>query len=311
MNILINKSKLWLTVLSLLTASAFALSGLQSVIVAVSAEIAPIVVQQDHLDFGPVFPAEGKKTVNFTVSLADGYDGAAYYRITQTVKPKPGIQLPDGYVGSVWDYCSGHPEDEARCYKNLCPYLTKHSDEGEGDLEAQASVGNSDAADNWKIDFAGNAMFVGGDPSDQSIITEPGVYGCDIHVAILSQVECSDRDGDTYFSEGGNCGAADCNDNNSAINPAAAEICDDQLDNDCDGQIDSADPACPTPPSYQCADGSDNDGDGKADLADPGCSSATDNDESSEAPAIQPGDLIVTEIMQNPKTASDSNPQPA
>lgn len=55
---------------------------------------------------------------------------------------------------------------------------------------------------------------------------------------------CTDADGDTYAIEGGNCGLADCNDADSAINPGATEICTDGKDNDCDGKIDSADPDC-------------------------------------------------------------------
>jgi len=61
--------------------------------------------------------------------------------------------------------------------------------------------------------------------------------------------------------------------------------CDDGVDNDSDGLIDSLDPGCavngdaefPEPP--QCADGVDNDSDGIIDTADPGCQGADDDDE--------------------------------
>ncbi|MFC1768125.1 carboxylesterase family protein [Nanoarchaeota archaeon] len=36
----------------------------------------------------------------------------------------------------------------------------------------------------------------------------------------------------------------DCDDNNYDINPGVAEVCDDELDNDCDGDIDMADSNC-------------------------------------------------------------------
>lgn len=77
-----------------------------------------------------------------------------------------------------------------------------------------------------------------------------------------------------------------------------ASQCSNGTDDDADGKIDSADPACHTDgnasnaSSYnpnldnealavaQCKDGLDNDGDGKKDFGqDPGCSSAEDNDE--------------------------------
>ncbi|MEW5847489.1 MAG: putative metal-binding motif-containing protein [Myxococcota bacterium] len=51
-----------------------------------------------------------------------------------------------------------------------------------------------------------------------------------------------DVDGDGYRSA--DCGGTDCNDGNGAINPGATEVCDDGLDNDCDGLTDGADPDC-------------------------------------------------------------------
>ncbi len=55
---------------------------------------------------------------------------------------------------------------------------------------------------------------------------------------------CLDADGDGYSPEGGDCGPVDCNDDDPAINPGAREICDDGIDNDCDGFIDGADSDC-------------------------------------------------------------------
>jgi hypothetical protein len=86
---------------------------------------------------------------------------------------------------------------------------------------------------------------------------------------------CTDSDGDGFATEGGSCGTVDCDDNNAAINPGAAEVCDDIVDNDCDNNADCDDGECTNSPLCQtgsepeiCDDGIDNDGDNKVDCAD-------------------------------------------
>jgi len=89
---------------------------------------------------------------------------------------------------------------------------------------------------------------------------------------------CTDADGDGFFAEGANCeGEQDCNDNNAFINPDAFEICDNLVDDDCDGNPDNTDSDCGACiPSAsrergkkKCNDGIDNDCDGGADSLDP------------------------------------------
>lgn len=65
-----------------------------------------------------------------------------------------------------------------------------------------------------------------------------------------------DRDGDDFGDasaqpiydcqrpEGYSCDGADCDDSDPLINPAAAELCGDGVDDNCDGLVDAADPAC-------------------------------------------------------------------
>jgi hypothetical protein len=48
-----------------------------------------------------------------------------------------------------------------------------------------------------------------------------------------------DADADGFVAED------DCDDTDPAINPNATEVCDDQVDNDCDGDVDGADTDCP------------------------------------------------------------------
>jgi FtsP/CotA-like multicopper oxidase with cupredoxin domain len=95
------------------------------------------------------------------------------------------------------------------------------------------------------------------DACDTSACTEPGQESscadgldndCDSFIDGDDpdcQVSCTDIDGDTYSPDGGSCGPFDCDDNDSAINPGADEVCDDfPVDNDCDGAIDGDDPDC-------------------------------------------------------------------
>ncbi|NOY89656.1 MAG: integrin [Deltaproteobacteria bacterium] len=59
------------------------------------------------------------------------------------------------------------------------------------------------------------------------------------------QTDCAlngDADGDGFDSV--DCGGHDCDDAQSAINPDAAEVCDGNVDNDCNGLADSADGVC-------------------------------------------------------------------
>lgn len=51
-----------------------------------------------------------------------------------------------------------------------------------------------------------------------------------------------DTDGDGFIAL--DCGGDDCDDRDFLVNPAAAEVCDNGLDDDCDGSVDGADPDC-------------------------------------------------------------------
>jgi hypothetical protein len=60
---------------------------------------------------------------------------------------------------------------------------------------------------------------------------------------------CTDSDGDGYTLEGGLCGALDCDDTISSVHPGATEVCDNGIDDNCNGKIDAEDPACGAPPN--------------------------------------------------------------
>ncbi|MCA9529405.1 MAG: hypothetical protein KC543_04640, partial [Myxococcales bacterium] len=62
-------------------------------------------------------------------------------------------------------------------------------------------------------------------------------------------------DGDCLDVGEGRFGATDCDDEDPEISPRAIEVCDDGVDNDCDGMIDANDPACGCQMDAQCDDG--------------------------------------------------------
>ena len=68
---------------------------------------------------------------------------------------------------------------------------------------------------------------------------------------------CTDSDSDSYAVEGDLCGERDCDDSDETISPDEEEICDDGIDNNCDGKTDAADQECQNFPTC-----TDEDGDG-------------------------------------------------
>lgn len=54
-------------------------------------------------------------------------------------------------------------------------------------------------------------------------------------------VDCTDFDEDGYASEGGECGLVDCNDEEISINPGQNEICGNDVDENCTGDLDDRD----------------------------------------------------------------------
>jgi hypothetical protein len=54
---------------------------------------------------------------------------------------------------------------------------------------------------------------------------------------------CPDNDGDGYADA--SCGGIDCDDTDAAVNPAAAEVCGNDIDENCNGASDDVCTTCP------------------------------------------------------------------
>ena len=154
----------------------------------VSANVWPVVVSVSHvnIDFGTVFPGEILER-NFTVTYATTGDGV-YYSIIQRNKPLLGAEPPQGYGGTIEEYCQEYPDDLTRCYRDLCPFLEKVKVEQDVivDTESEAFVGPGDISDTWTVYFQVPAIF--GHVSQDHIgevVSSNGDYGCDVSIEIL------------------------------------------------------------------------------------------------------------------------------
>ncbi len=106
------------------------------------------------------------------------------------------------------------------------------------------------------INYLGNETFVSfpetyvnvlGYPEAEEICDDNYDNDCD-GLADLNDTDCyqcEDNDEDGYYSYSVNCTEGDdCNDSNPNINPGATEVCNDGIDNNCNGKTDCDDPSC-------------------------------------------------------------------
>ncbi len=211
------KFKKLITTLIALIGLSLVLINFQSSLTSVSATVIPVEVSIHHLDFGTTFPGENLEG-NFTVSYAEQGNGINY-QIIQRRKllatdhpeyPNGGDPLKPGY------------------YRNLCPYLTKTSLEGEGDVEASSFVGPHDLTDKWTIYYSVPAIMgqVGQDHKG-GLVTVNGEYGCDITINIDQY--CGD--GIINSNRGEECDDGNNNNNDDCKNNCAlSSVCDFDLD---------------------------------------------------------------------------------
>ena len=94
---------------------------------------------------------------------------------------------------------------------------------------------------------------------DNGTVSDELEFSCDtvqtLESTSVSFTTCVDVDGDGYDDVA--CGGDDCDDSDSAINPGALEVCDDTVDDDCDGSDLTADADADGYDSEGCVGGDD------------------------------------------------------
>lgn len=107
----------------------------------------------------------------------------------------------------------------------------------DNDTTTTITVSDNDTITTTTVSYNGittTTTVPGGD-----IFTTTTISGGDtITTTILDEEEqCTDNDGDGYYAEGGDCGEKDCDDNDALINSGSDEVCDDGMDNNCNGEF--------------------------------------------------------------------------
>jgi hypothetical protein len=133
------------------------------------------------------------------------------------------------------DVCDPCPEDASNRCLDQCPNDPNKTSPG----VCGCGVADTDTDQDGVPDCVDNCVNTAN--ADQADLDEDGIGDvCD-----------PDADGDGYFVAGSDPdsgqslpGPADCDDLSASVSPAAEEICNDNLDNDCDGLIDALDPDC-------------------------------------------------------------------
>jgi len=120
------------------------------------------------------------------------------------------------------------------------------NDAGSGTLTAilgtNVTKGSLALSGNGSFSYTSNAGFTGTDSFTYKV-NNGGIDSTPATVT-LAVGACTDKDKDGYSPEGGSCGPVDCNDKQATVNPGLKEICTNKIDDDCNGKVDQADPAC-------------------------------------------------------------------
>ena len=213
-----------------------------------------------NIDFDPLFTGGGDYHITVGSPCIDGgTDVGVLTDMDGDVRPQgAGFDMGADENLDCWDYDGDHSPDEA-CGGGDCddtdplrfgesPELCDGSDNDCDEFVPEDEVDGD--GDSW--------MICAGDCDDTDSGVNPGAtegpYGdptcsdgldndCNGLIdAEEQECTCWDGDEDGFYDD--SCGGDDCDDTNPEAHPDASEICDNGIDDDCDGLIDSDQLGC-------------------------------------------------------------------
>jgi len=202
-------------------------------------------------------------------------DGSYLKSVTSTSTSDTGRSADTQYCYTVAAYDAGGNESaqsDQDCATTLESFVWYRDADGDGYGDRNDSINsetqpedyvsdNTDCNDNDRNIYPGATETCNGIDDDCDGSIDEGVLN----------TYYRDADGDEYGNASNTTQActrpsgyvtdsSDCNDNDGSIHPGATEICDDGVDQDCDGAIDCSDPDCSGDPACQICTDADSDG---------------------------------------------------